>query len=45
MKQYFKHYSSLDMATMLILIAGIFAIDFEKSVLWGKSQASFYTWL
>ncbi|ASV16909.1 hypothetical protein SFC17_11980 [Bacillus paralicheniformis] len=36
MKQYFKHYSSLDMATMLILIAGIFAIDFEKVGTLGK---------
>ena len=33
MKQYFKHYS---MATMLILIAGIFAIDFEKVGTLGK---------
>lgn len=36
MKQYFKHYSTLDMTTMIILIAGIVVIDFEKADTLGK---------
>ncbi|WP_240515956.1 hypothetical protein [Bacillus atrophaeus] len=36
MKKYFKQYSTLDMTTLLIIIAGIVAIDFENAGTLGK---------
>ncbi|RXK26635.1 hypothetical protein P42_16000 [Bacillus velezensis] len=36
MKKYFKQYSSFDMTTIIIIIAGIVAIDYEKAGILGK---------
>ncbi|KXZ15673.1 hypothetical protein AXI59_18780 [Bacillus nakamurai] len=36
MKKYFKQYSSFDMTTLFIIIAGLVAIDFEKAGTLGK---------
>lgn len=36
MKKYFKQYSTLDMTTLLIIIAGIVAIDLENAGTLGK---------
>lgn len=36
MKKYFKQYSTLDMTTLLIIIAGIVVIDFENAGTLGK---------
>lgn len=36
MKKYFKQYSSFDMTTLIIIIAGIVAIDYETAGTLGK---------